>query len=141
VSLVPDLLREPVEAHEEGLKTALETTKQIITLSTGVVALTVTFLEKIVEPQGGTGRHVPGTLKIAWICFGLAVAFAVWTLMAITGSMNALDRQARQLSLNKAQKRATETLADGTNIRLPAVLMLLLFALGTALVIATGFYL
>ena len=125
----------------EGLKTALETTKQIITLSTGVITLTVTFLEKIVEPQGGTGRHVPGTLKIGWICFGLAIAFAVWTLMAITGSVNALDRKAHQLPLNDAQKQATEELADGTNIRVPAVLMLLFFAVGTALIIATGFYL
>lgn len=125
----------------EGLKTALETTKQVITLSTGVITLTVTFIEKIVEPQTGMTRHVPGTLKVGWICFGLAIVFAVWTLMAITGSMNALDRQARQLPLNPDQKRATETLADGLNIRLPAVLMLLFFAVGIALVIASGFYL
>lgn len=125
----------------DGLKTALETTKQIITLSTGVITLTLTFLEKIVAFQGGVGRHVPDTLKIGWICFGFAIAFAVWTLMAITGSLNALDRKARQLSLNDAQQKATETLADGTNIRIPALLMLFFFAAGTALVIATGFYL
>ena len=125
----------------EGLKTALETTKQIITLSTGVITLTVTFLEKIVQPQVETGRHVPCTLKIAWICFGFAIASGVWTFLAITGSINALDRQARQLSLTDDQKKATETLAYGTNIRFPALLMLLFFAVGTALVIATGFYL
>jgi hypothetical protein len=34
----------------EGLKSSAETTKQIIVLSTGVIALTVTFLEKIVQP-------------------------------------------------------------------------------------------
>ena len=44
----------------EGLKAALETAKQVITLSTGVVALTVTFLEKIVQPQAGSAaRLVP----------------------------------------------------------------------------------
>ena len=130
-------MAEPVE----GLKAALDTTKQIITLSTGVITLTVTFLEKIVQPTGGTSRHVPWTLSVSWICYGLAVAFAVWTLMAITGSLNALDRQSRNLALNEAQKTATETLADGGNIRIPALLMLAFFAAGTALTIATGFYL
>ena len=125
----------------EGLKAALETAKQVITLSTGVITLTVTFLEKIVQPTGGTGRHVPLTLKVGWICFGLAIVFAVWTLMAITGSMNALDRQARNLPLTDAQSRAAERLADGANVRIPALLMLLFFAVGTALTIATGFWL
>ena len=125
----------------EGLKAALETTKQIITLSTGVITLTVTFLEKIVQPTAAEGRHVPGTLKAGWICFGLAIWCAVWTLMAITGSMNALDRQARGLTINNAQKQAVDRLADGGNIRIPALLMLFFFAAGTALTIITGFWL
>jgi hypothetical protein len=125
----------------EGLKTALETTKQVITLSTGVITLTVTFLEKIVQPDGGTGRHVPGTLKLSWICFGFAILFAVWTLLAITGSMNALDRDARKLPLDGAQQRAVQQLADGANIRIPALLMLLVFIAGIGLTVATGFWL
>ena len=125
----------------EGLKGALETAKQIIALSTGVIALTVTFLEKITQPTATAARHVPGTLKVGWICFGLAIGFAVWTLMAITGSMNALDRQARGLTMDENQKRAVEELTDGGNIRIPAWLMLLFFAAGAALTIATGFWL
>ena len=125
----------------EGLKTALETTKQVITLSTGVITLTVTFLEKIVQPNGGAGRHVPVALKAGWICFGLAVWFGVWTLMAITGTQNALDRQAQSLPMTPSQEKAVKTLADGSNIRVPALLMLLFFAVGTVLTIATGFWL
>lgn len=126
----------------EGLKSALETAKQVITLSTGVITLTVTFLEKIIQPQAGSAaRHVPDALKVAWIAFGLAILFAIWTLMAITGSINALDRQARNLPLNEHQKAATQSLAEGTNVRVPALLMLLLFAIGIVLVIVAGFYL
>lgn len=125
----------------EGLKAALETTKQVIALSTGVITLTVTFLEKIVQPQSGTARHVPGTLKIGWICFGLAIACALWTLMAITGTMNALDRDARKLDLSPAQQAAAKNLGDGTNIRVPALAMLLLFAAGIGLMIVSGLYL
>jgi hypothetical protein len=126
----------------EGLKAALDTTKQIITLSIGVITLTVTFLEKIVQPGSGlTTRHVPWTLHTAWICYGLAVAFAVWTLLALTGSMNALDREARGLPLTDVQKAAAAALAEGRNIGIPALLMLLFFAAGTGLTIATGFHL
>ena len=125
----------------EGLKTALETTKQVITLSTGVITLTVTFLEKIVQPNGAAGRHVPVSLKAGWICFGLAVWFGVWTLMAITGTLSALDRQAQSLPMTESQQNAAKALADGANIRVPALLMLLFFAVGTVLTIATGFWL
>jgi hypothetical protein len=125
----------------EGLKTALETTKQIITLSTGVIALTITFLEKIVQPTTTAARQFPITLKLAWICFGFAVVFAVWMLLAITGTMNTLDRQARGLTLNKAQTAAAAALIDGLNIRLPTLLMLASFVGGTLLTIVTGFYL
>ena len=126
----------------EGLKAALETTKQIITLSTGVITLTVTFLEKIVQPTAKeAARHVPWALKGGWICFGISLACAIWTLMAITGSLNALDREARKLPLNAAQQAAVAALADGSNIRIPALLMLFLFAVGMFLTVATGFFL
>lgn len=125
----------------EGLKSALETAKQVIALSTGVITLTVTFLEKIIQPQAGTARHVPEALKVGWIAFGFAIVFAIWTLMAITGSMNALDRQARKLQLNEHHEAATQSLAEGVNVRVPAALMLVCFAVGIVLVIVSGFYL
>lgn len=122
----------------DGLKAALDASKQIITLSTGLIALTLTFLEKLVPAVNGV-RVVPAPLKIAWISYGVAVAFALWTVLAITGSLNALDRQAKNLPLNDAQRAATENLADGPNVRVPAMLMLAAFALGLALTIASGF--
>jgi hypothetical protein len=125
----------------EGLKAALDTTKQIITLSTAVIALTVTFLEKIVQPLASGARHVPPTLKVSWIGFGLAILFAVWTLMAVTGTLNSLDRKALGLPLNAAQNQATTQLAEGGNIRIPALLMMVAFLFGAVLTIATGFYL
>ena len=123
----------------EGLKAALETTKQVITLSTGVITLTITFLEKIVQPDGSTGRIFPPTLKIGWICFGLSIVFGMWTLMAITGTMNALDRKTHGLTLSPRHERAVETLNEGSNIRVPSMLMLLSFLAATLLTIVTGF--
>jgi heme A synthase len=84
----------PDKLSSEGLKAAADTTKQIITLATGVIALTVTFLEKIVQPQSGSaGRIVPWTMFAAWVLFGLAILAAVITLGAVTGTLDAIDRK------------------------------------------------
>ena len=122
----------------EGLKAAMDTAKQIITLSTGVIALTVTFLEKIVQPSvAGAARNVPWPLVVAWIVFGLAIVFAIWTLMALTGTLNAMDRRANGLTLSEAQQSAVD--AYGDNVQVPAVGMVLCFLVGIALTIGTGF--
>lgn len=122
----------------EGLKAAMDTAKQIITLSTGVIALTVTFLEKIVQPSvAGAARNVPWPLVVAWIVFGLAIVFAIWTLMALTGTLNAMDRRANGLKLSEAQQSAVD--AYGDNVQVPAVGMVLCFLVGIALTIGTGF--
>ena len=124
----------------EGLKAAADTTKQIMALSTGVVTLTVTFLEKIVQPQttGATGRSVPWTMFAAWICFGLAILAALITLGAVTGTLDALDRKQNGLPVNAAQKKAVAALSNGPNVQWPARAMSFLFVLGMVLTIATA---
>ena len=120
----------------EGIKAAVDTSKQIITLSTGVIALTMTFLDKFVP--GGQQKIVPGTILAAWIGFGLAVLFAVWTLMALTGTLTAIDRKANGLSLTAAQNKAVD--AYGDNVKIPAAGMVICFLFGVILTIATGFF-
>ena len=123
----------------EGLKAAADTTKQIITLSTGVIALTVTFLEKVLQPSAGTMRSVPWSMFGAWIFFGLAILLGVATLGAITGSLNALDRKQNGLPVAEVEQKAIESLANGRNVRIPASAMALLFLAAMALTIVTGF--
>jgi len=126
----------------EGLKSAADTTKQIITLSTGVIALTVTFLEKIIQPQAGIeGRAVPWTLLVAWVLFGLTILSAILTLGAITGTLDALDRKQNGLGMTKEQDAAIAALSNGSNVQIPARMTGILFILAMALTIATGFLL
>lgn len=87
----------------EGLKSATEKTKQIITLSTGVVAITVTFFDKFGMPVQNMPRELPWTLFVAWGFFGFAIVTAIWTLGAITGTLDALDRKANGLALKKSR--------------------------------------
>ncbi len=129
------------QLSSEGLKAAADTTKQIITLSTGVIALTVTFLETIVQPAAQGARLVPWTMFAAWIFFGLTIVVGVMTLGAVTGTLDALDRKQNELQLSTSQEEAIASLASGKNIRIPARVMSFLFLIGMALTIATGFLL
>lgn len=124
----------------EGLKAAAEFTKQVITLSTGVITLTITFLEKIVQPTVTAARHVPITMFSAWILFGIAVIAGVLTLGAIAGTLEALDRKQNGMLLDVNQTAAVEELGKGPNITWPARLMGACFLLGMICTIATGFY-
>lgn len=125
----------------EGLKAAADMTKQIITLSTGVIALTVTFLEKFTQVTAGGSRSVPETLFAAWVLFGVAILLAIVTLGAVTGSLDALDRKLNGLKTNENQDAAIAALCASANVTRPAIGMCVFFFLGMALTITTGFLL
>jgi hypothetical protein len=108
----------------EGLKTATTLTGQVITISSGLLAFTVTFAEKFTPKDHAL---VPPTaLKLSWLCFVLAIFTGFFTLMAITGTLNELDQG------------NTETNPKRTNIRVPATIMFALFFFGIALLIVAG---
>ena len=107
-----------------GTEAAAAATKQIVTLASGFIGLTVTFAEKF---KGKDEIVVLWTMKGSWICFGVAIAFGVWALLAITGVAN------------KAALDAAVPNADETSIRIPAIVMVLAFVVGMVMVIWTGF--
>lgn len=63
---------------------AAETTKQLITLSTGILALSVTFSKDILQNVLGLGRW---TLILAWTVYLVSIAFGLGTLMSLTGNL------------------------------------------------------
>jgi hypothetical protein len=131
----------PDKLNSDGLKAFADTTRQIITLSTGVTALTVTFLEKVIQPSAPTGvmRTVPWPIIVAWIAFGVAILGGLWALLAISGSLDALDRKQNGLPTSPAQEAAIAGLTMSSNVRTPAFLMICAFFAGMVFTIATGF--
>ena len=107
----------------EGLKAAHETTKQVLTLTTGIATLTLTFAEKF---KTGASLSVPMTLYWSWGLYALATLFGLWTLFAIVGTHNALD-----------QGRGSPD-AMAWNIRYPALGMVLSFAAAFVLMLVAG---
>lgn len=105
---------------------AQEVTKQLITLSTAVFALTLTFAESIAKP----GHGCKTLLEISWILYLVSVGFGLVTLMALAGQI--VDPEVKQSANGKQQ--AVDTINTGA-IRIPAIIMVLTF--GAALVLTT----
>ena len=97
---------------------ARDSSKQVLTLTTAVLALSITFIDKIV----GLDTLTPGDrarLQWTWVIYGLSVLAGVWTLLALTGSTG-----------SKAEANI-----NAPNVRLPALLQMLTFVGGTAMFI------
>src|SRR5689334_20583813 len=73
---------EPGKRAEMSFSFAQETTKQVLTLSTAVVAFTVTFSKDIVT---GTSYDARTYITTSWILFLLSIFFGLMTLCALTG--------------------------------------------------------
>ncbi|MGH2560808.1 MAG: hypothetical protein ACRDJH_17225 [Thermomicrobiales bacterium] len=101
---------------KESFAFARDTTKQLLTLSTAILTLTVTFQADIVENQHATTIDL---LTAAWIAYLVSIIFGLGTLMTLTGTLAATGDNA---SINSRQ------------IRIPAILQAITFLIATALV-------
>ena len=104
------------ESQKKAFDFAQELTKQVITLSTAVITVTISFFKDIF------GATVPSLAKIllacGWGVFTLSIVFGVMTLMGMTGSL------ATGISS-----------IHGTNARLPAILQHSLFVIALTLTV------
>lgn len=108
-----------------GFQSANELAKQLITLATGVLALSITFTK---EALRSNGLIVTWPLKWAWIAWLLSVCFGIWTMMALTGMIFKVTENVD----------AFESVTYGTSIGIPASLQIFMFVLGIALLIFHG---
>lgn len=102
---------------------ANDLSKQLITLSTGILALSITFTKNLFS-EVPVGCRRP--LMIAWVCYLLAIVFGVWHMMALTGL------------LAPASGTCETVLSIGGNARFPAALQILAFLTATILIIIYG---
>jgi hypothetical protein len=103
---------------------ASDLSKQLITLSTGIIALTITFAKDILGPAKKPANFL---LLISWICYLLSIVFGIWCLMALTGTLAPID--------SGDGKQALEL---GFNVRLPSSLQIITFIVATSLVVVFG---
>ncbi|MCG6904051.1 MAG: hypothetical protein LJE68_15360 [Rhodobacter sp.] len=106
-------VRKATERPTRGLDKAFDCMKHITTLCTGIIGLTVTFAEKF--KPANSDLSVPHSLKIAWVLFTVSLFFSLWSLLAITGSLNEID----------AGKGSNNALSP--NVRFPSLIAIVLF--------------
>jgi hypothetical protein len=84
-----------MDNREKAFDFALSTTKQVVSLSTGVLALTITFLNDIVSGVGETALFL---LTLSWLLFLISVVAGVLTMMSLTGNLSKSEKN-DQLSI------------------------------------------
>lgn len=96
---------------------AQETAKQLITLGTGIIVLSIAFLADVAEDSRPDGV---GYLHLAWLLFLVSIPFGILTLMSLTGNI----------------ARSTDIYAP--NIKIMAGCQIVLFFAALALTVVFG---
>jgi hypothetical protein len=90
---------------------ASEVTKQLVTLATGIIALSITVSTDVIATPNDDREWLIG----AWIAYLISIIFGIWTLMALTGELQPSSTTDRDPSTR------------GGNVTGPAILQILLF--------------
>jgi hypothetical protein len=118
------------ERRKQAFEFARDTTKQLITLATGIIALTVTFSKEVF----GTPCPFQLLLLVAsWVFFLFSVVMGMWTLLALTGSLEPV----RKLMV-ETDVATEEPSIRGSNVTIPSIVQILTFLIGLLLTVLFG---
>lgn len=78
------------DREKKAIELAGDTTKQILTLSTGIVFLTIAFKKDFV-PENLNGSFVVRLLIFSWFLYLCSILCGVLTLLFITGEVGRQD--------------------------------------------------
>ena len=109
------------DKRKMAFEAARDSTKQFLTLATGIIALTITFSKDFAGAEAGLKILV----FLAWILLLVSVLFGLCVLLALTGTLEPIDP-------------STPNSIRGKNVIIPASLQIVTFFLGLALTVAFG---
>src|SRR5579863_2614129 len=114
------------EREKKAFDFAADLTKQLITLSTGIVTITLLLSKDFVGPR---------SLAIAaWTFYLLSTICGLWALMALTGTLAPVKKYA-----GRPAGTENEKFEIGSNVRVPSTSQILTFGLATLLTLAYVF--
>jgi hypothetical protein len=102
---------------------AQDVTKQVLTLAAAIITVTITFFKNFGDHAIYAAKVIMGC---SWLAYLLSVILGLWTLMALTGTLQPLR-----------QPDAKPTI-QGPNVRLPASLQLISFLIALILSVCAG---
>jgi hypothetical protein len=112
---------------------ASDLTKQVITLSSGIIAFTVTFNRDFVKPES-TPKTAIWVLTFAWMSYLISIIAGVVTLMGLTGQLQPVGMEDAEAG---AEAQHTPRITAST-VRFCSAAQLLAFLAATIFVIAFG---
>ncbi len=101
---------------------ASDAVKQVLALSTGVLAFTITFMKDFIGHATWPAQVV---LVLAWSCYFLSVVGGIWTLYALSGSLG-------------TARTGESPSIYGSNITVPAKMQYSFFLLALLLTLVFG---
>jgi hypothetical protein len=117
------------ERARKAVDAVSDLAKQLITLATGVIAITISFAKDIFGGHAGGN----GLLVASWVAYLVCITAGVWVLMAIAGTLDPVT------SPNPTAKAtAQDGRVFGGNVRIPAAIQVLAFVVATVLVAAAA---
>ena len=113
-----------MEDRHKAVEFAADVAKQFITLSTAILALTITFATNIAKSSGAPTL----LLGLSWVLYVIAIICGMWTMMALTGELEPAQD-------SPDAPTQTHPSIRGANVVLPALLQIAFFLIATALVV------
>lgn len=112
------------EKTKLSIETARDASKTVLTLSTSIILVTVTFAKEFIDV---TNQDVKALAVWSWVLFFISIVSGVWTLLAFAG----------EISLKNPKKGTEDTtpLVWRWGIRGPAIGQMLAFLIGLILVV------
>lgn len=123
------------ERKKQAFEFARDTTKQLITLSTGIIALTITFSKDVIGNPSPFHRNL---LVLSWLSFLLSVVLGVWTLLALTGTLEPQETKATKTKLEENENLTGEPSIRGGNVTLPSLFQIVTFLIGLGFTVWFG---
>jgi len=114
------------DRQKKAFDFAADLTKQLITLSTGIVTITLLLSKDLTAPRW--------LAVAAWTFYLLSTVFGLWALMALTGTLAPLKKNPARPA--NAEHQEFEI---GRNVRIPSTLQVLIFGIATLLTLGYVF--
>lgn len=125
------------ESQKKAFDFYADWTKQLITLSTAIIALMVTFSKDII---GGTSGNYVYLLLATWIFYFLSIIFGVLTLQALNGNLDPRPERKKDADGNEVELPVEPILTvNSDNIRSTSLLQIGAFVLALLLTCVYGF--
>jgi len=97
------------ERVKKAFDFASDSTKQLITLSTAILALTITFNKDVLHNVSAGTRII---LTCAWFVYLLSICLGISTLLALTGTLDPIKRRSTQAEIDRSGDGSGEATAE-----------------------------